>query len=215
MNGDHRRREHDALEPEPRHRSHPQEHAAAHRVRQPDERRRAIGQHDILHEAGEVALVLPEAADVALARVGQHALRAALAAPVHRRHRKSAPAQVGDDLEVFLDELGAAAEQADRAPPRRARRIPAREPELGPVVAAERSDRNAARNRILGKRHQLHGSPRWWPDSRRIIQRADHHDRGSMDEERRKSSESAFQPSVPIPKFAGVRREARERTSES
>ena len=103
----------------------------------PDERRRAVRQHDILHEADEVAVVLPEAAHVALARIRQHALRAALAAPVHGRDGKAAAAQIGDDLEVLFDELGAAAEQADGAAARHARRIPARVAQLGSVVALE------------------------------------------------------------------------------
>jgi hypothetical protein len=91
----------------------------------PDEGGRAIGKHDVLHEADQVAVVLPKAADMALAGVREHALRASLTAPIHGRHGEAAATQIRDHLEVFLDELGAAAEQADGAPPRHARRVPA------------------------------------------------------------------------------------------
>ena len=73
-----------------------------------EERRRAVGQHDLLHEGREVDVVLVEAADMAFAAVAQPALGQALAAPVQRCDCKSAGPQVADDLEILLYELGAA-----------------------------------------------------------------------------------------------------------
>ncbi len=116
-----------------------------------DERRRAVREHNVLHEADEIAVVFPEASHIALARVGQHALRATLAAPIHGGDGKAAAAKIGDNLEILLDEFGTSAEQADGPPPRHARGIPARIAQLGTVVAPEGSDGPAARNRILSE----------------------------------------------------------------
>ena len=167
MDRDHRRRQHDPFKPQPRHRGVAKQDVAAHRMGKPDERRRAIRQHDVLHEADEIAVVFPEAAHMALARVGQHPLRASLAAPIHGRHGKAPAAQIRDDLEVFLDELGAAAEQADGAPPRHARRVPARVAKLRAVVAAEGSDGRPAGNGIFRERDEFHCFPPDGPNSPR------------------------------------------------
>src|SRR5690606_543733 len=120
-------------------------------------RRRAVRQHDVLHEAHEVAVVFPEAAHVSLAWIGKLPLRTALTAPIHGGDGEAAAAQVGDDLEIFFDELGPAAKQADRAASRHARRIPARKAQLRAVIAAERPDGSPARDGVLGERYQLHG----------------------------------------------------------
>ena len=76
----------------------------------PNERRRAIGQHHVLHETDEITIVLPEAFDVTLTRVGELALRTALPPPIHCCDRKAATTQISDDLKVFLNELIAPAE---------------------------------------------------------------------------------------------------------
>ena len=135
-----------------------QEDVAAHRMRHGDVGRRTVGQHDILHEVGEVLIELGEGAHVALVGIGQHAARAALAAPVHGGDAEAAPAQVGHHLEVLLDELAAALEQADGAALGTARRLPAREAQLELAGAVEISSGGAARHRILGKRDQIHGA---------------------------------------------------------
>ncbi len=77
-------------------------------------------------------LVFGEVADMAFARIGQRALGQALPAPVERRDRKAARAQLAHRLEIFLDELGAALEQADR-PLAARRRMPARKAQLHAV----------------------------------------------------------------------------------
>jgi hypothetical protein len=78
-------------------------------------RRRTIRQHDFAHEGFDVALILREVAHVALERIAQRPLRTALPAPIHGRDREAARAEVAHGLEIFLDEFGAALEQADGA----------------------------------------------------------------------------------------------------
>src|SRR5262249_60431569 len=95
-------------------------------------RRRTVREHDVMDEGFEIPDVFVEAADVALARVAQCALRAALPAPVESRDREAARPQVADGLEIFLDELGAPLKQADRTFASR-RRSPAAVTELESV----------------------------------------------------------------------------------
>ena len=76
---------------------------------------RTGGPEHLGDESVEVALVEREIVDVPFARVLQLPLGAALAAPVERRDRKAAVEQFADRLEIFLDELGAAAENRHRA----------------------------------------------------------------------------------------------------
>ncbi len=103
-------------------------------------RRRTVGQHDVVDEGFEVDLVVGESPHVALARIAQRALRPALPAPVDRRDREAARAQVAHGLEVFFDELGASLEQADGALAP-GRRLPAGEAKLDPVAGLERAGR--------------------------------------------------------------------------
>ena len=87
--------------------------------------------------------------------IAQLADRAALAAPIHRRDGKAPPAQVGDDLEILLDELGAAAEQADRATLRAPARLPDGIAHLLAVEALEGADTGAARHGVLGEDDEI------------------------------------------------------------
>src|SRR6187401_3501456 len=80
-----------------------------------EDRRRAIRQHDLLHQHFDVTLVFREVTDMALARIGQRALGAALPPPVHCRDGKAAGAQLAHGLEILLDEFGAALEQTHGA----------------------------------------------------------------------------------------------------
>src|SRR6185436_1585533 len=79
--------------------------------------------------------------------------------PCPRQSMVATAKQIGDDLEIFLDEFGTPAQQAYGAPARHARSVPARIAQLGPVVSAEGPDGSPARNRILGERYQLHRAP--------------------------------------------------------
>ena len=79
-----------------------------------------------------------EIAHVAFARIAQRAVRHSLPAPVERGDGEAARAQVAHGLEIFLDELGAALEQADRALAARRRR-PARKAQIHPVGRLEGS----------------------------------------------------------------------------
>src|SRR3990170_7430596 len=99
---------------------------------QREKRRRTIRQHHLLHEGFDVDFEVSEIADIALARIAEPTRRMALAAPVNHRHRETAVAQVAHRLEIFLDLLAAAGEDADRALAARWRR-PAREAQLGAV----------------------------------------------------------------------------------
>ena len=84
-----------------------------------------------MDEGGEVDVVVGEAAHIALARIAQEPLRAALPAPVEHGDGKAARAQIAHGLEIFLDEFGAAGKQAHGALAAR-RRIPARKAQLTP-----------------------------------------------------------------------------------
>src|SRR4029077_13950715 len=97
---------------------------------------------------------------VPFATIAQQPIGAALAPPVHRRHTKAAPTQVGDDLEVFLDVLAAALEQADRAPPGSPGWSPAREAQIYSANTLKQARCGPARHRVLRKCHQIHASLR-------------------------------------------------------
>ena len=85
--------------------------------------------------------------DIPLALVAQPMLRQALPAPVHGGDGEAALARVVDHLEVFLDELGAAVEQAQRALAS-GRRREARKAKLDPVGGPDGSGDRALRDRI-------------------------------------------------------------------
>ena len=110
----------------------PQHHRAAHRMRQREIWRRTIRQHHLLHEGLDVDFEIGEIAHIALARIAQPPRRMPLPAPVDHRHRKTAVAQIAHGLEIFLDLLAAAGEDADRALAV-GRRRPAREAQFGAV----------------------------------------------------------------------------------
>ena len=80
-------------------------------------------------EALEVHPVVLEALDVAELLVADQPLAAALPAPVEGRDRKAARLEVGDGLEILLDELGPALDEAHR--PALRRRIPSRRSRSG------------------------------------------------------------------------------------
>ena len=128
----------------------------AHGVGHSDVGRRAVWQHDLLHEKGQVPIEIGERSHVAFSGVGKHPARAPLAAPVHSSHGKAAPAQVGHHLEILLDELAPALKQADRAFTRPAGGIPARKAQGQLVVPLEGAGHGAAGNRVLGQRDQVH-----------------------------------------------------------
>ena len=72
--------------------------------------------------AVKVRVILREVVDMAFERRLRHqAARAALAAPVQRRHGKAAAAQLVDHLEIFLDEFGLAVEKDAQSRARRRR----------------------------------------------------------------------------------------------
>src|SRR5579862_1218977 len=89
------------------------------------ERWRAIRQHDLAHESFEIGIVVGKASHVAFAAIAQHALGETLAAPIERRHRKSARPQVTHGLEILFDPFAASLKDANGAAATR-RRLPAR-----------------------------------------------------------------------------------------
>ena len=93
---------------------------------------------------------------MALARIAQHALGAALAAPVERRDGEAADAELRDHLEIFLDRLGAAGKDADRAAARRERR-PAGKAHAHIIRGLQIAGDGALGHRIGGDGVQSHG----------------------------------------------------------
>ncbi len=84
---------------------------------------RQHGHHHLVHQGFKVRLIFREVVNMAFERLLRHqAARAALAAPVQRRHGKAAAAQLVYHLEIFLDEFGLAIEK-DARPVRRRRRV--------------------------------------------------------------------------------------------
>ncbi len=81
--------------------------------------------------------------------LGKRAARQALAAPVEGDDGKAAPAQLGDGLEILLDELGPALEDADRAAVAPRRRPPARGAQRHAVLGLDRHHVRAARDRVV------------------------------------------------------------------
>src|SRR5882757_7037821 len=122
-------------------------------------RRRTIRQHHLLHEGLDVDLVVGKIADIAFARVAQPPRRMALSAPVDHRHREAAVAQVPHRLEIFLDRLGAAREDADRALAARRRRPP-REAQFRTVRRADGAGDDILRNGVGGNRDERHAGGR-------------------------------------------------------
>jgi hypothetical protein len=120
-----------------------------------EDRRRTVGQHDLLHEGLEVVLVFREIADMAFARIAELALGAALPAPIKRGNRKAARAQLAHGLEIFLDEFGAALEQADRALAA-GRRMPTREAQADAVAGLDCAGNDIVRHRIGWDRDEIH-----------------------------------------------------------
>ena len=118
-------------------------------VRQGEKRRRAIRQHDLANKGIEIDVVAGKVPDIALARVAQRPIRQALPAPVERGHREAAGAQIAHGLEIFLDEFGAALEQAHGAlAPRRRRK-------------ARKAQRDAVRS-LQGSGHHVLGDRIGW-----------------------------------------------------
>ena len=123
-------------------------------------RRRAIGQRHMLHEGLEVAVVFLEAVDMALHAVAQPPLRAALPAPVEGGDREAAAAQIADRLEIFLDVLAAALQQADGAERLARRRPPAGMAQPHAVAGQRLADDSAGRNRIAVDFVEFHARDR-------------------------------------------------------
>jgi hypothetical protein len=146
---DHRRAQHHAVEPSVPVRRRPHQHRGTHRMPEREKRRRTVRQHDFLHEGFEIDVVLGKAAHMALAAVAQPPLGQALPAPIQGRHGKSARAQIADQLEILLDELGPALKNADGALAA-GRRLPARIPERHPVGRLQHGGGHAFGRRVLG-----------------------------------------------------------------
>ncbi len=79
--------------------------------------RRTVRQHHLVHEPAKVVLVIGEAPDVTPEPVPEQPARSPLPAPIEHRHGEAPAAKLAHHLEIFLDELAAAGEDADRAPP--------------------------------------------------------------------------------------------------
>ena len=128
-----RRGQHHPAEARPAGARRAQANERARRMGETEMRRRTVGQRHLLHERIEVAVVFVETVDMALARIAQPPLGAALPAPVERRDGQTAFPEVADQLEIFLDAFAAAGKDADRA-----ERPPPGRPASGRSAAARR-----------------------------------------------------------------------------
>ena len=152
---DHRRQQHHAIEPaNPRVRG-AQQNRRPHGLRERKDRRRAVRKHDLVDEAFEIDLIFGKVAHIALAPVAQRTVRHALPAPVQGCDREAAGPQVAHGFEIFLDEFGAALEQADRAPAA-GRRSPARKPQRYAVAGFQRPRHDISWHRIGGDGNERH-----------------------------------------------------------
>jgi hypothetical protein len=152
---EHRRREHDAIEPALAAGDGTQQNGGAHGMGEREDRRRTIRQHDLAHEGFEVGVELREAADIALIAIAQCAIGQALPAPVEDRHRETAIAQVAHGLEIFLDPFGAAGKQADGAAAAGGRRE-ARKPQGDAVRRFQHAGDGVLGDRIGGNGDEFH-----------------------------------------------------------
>ena len=126
---DQRRGQHHAVEPAVAAMGGADQNGGAGGMAERENRRRAIRQHDFAHEGFEIGVVFGEIAHIALAAVAQRAVGQALAAPIERRDRKAARAQIAHGLEIFFDPFAAALEDAHRAAAA-GRRLPARKAQV-------------------------------------------------------------------------------------
>src|SRR5262245_19526884 len=89
---DHRRRQHDTLEPTAAVMAGADDDSATHGMREREDWWGTIRQHHLLHHRLEVGDVVRKAPYIALVTVGKRVIRKPLPAPVERHHRKTARA---------------------------------------------------------------------------------------------------------------------------
>ena len=154
---DHRRGEHHAFEPAAAVMAGADADGGAHGMPEREDRRRAIGQHHLLHDGFKVGGVFGKIPHMTLVVVGQRTLRHALSAPIKRRHGEPARAQIAHGLEIFLDVFGAALQHDDRAfaPDRRR---PARKAQADPVRGLDAAGHHIVGHRIGGDGDEFHGA---------------------------------------------------------
>jgi hypothetical protein len=75
-------------------------------------RRRTVGQRDLVHETGDVVAIVGKTPHMAFQRIADETPGAPLTAPVKHGDGEAAAPQLANHLEIFLDELGAAREDA-------------------------------------------------------------------------------------------------------
>ena len=112
-------------------------------------RRRAIGQHHLMDEGGQIDNVVVEAAHIAAKRIGQRAFGQALPAPIERGNREAARAQIADGLKILLNKFG--------APLASLRRCPAGIPQRDPVKRLQSSRDDVVGCWIGGNGDERHG----------------------------------------------------------
>ncbi len=120
-----------------------------------ENRRRAIRQHDLMHEGFQVGDVLRETADVAFLRIGERAVGQTLPAPVEGRDREAARAQIAHGLEIFFDVFGAAL-QHDHGALAARRRFPAAKAQRYPVRGLDGAGQPVVGHRIGGNGDEFH-----------------------------------------------------------
>ncbi len=116
--------------------------------------------HNALHHRIEVGHVVREIVDVPLARIGEGPVRSALTSPVEGHDGETAPSQLGDDLEILLDELRAALHEHDGAARTARRRPPARHAQMEAACALDPREDGLRWRRRGRERNEFHGANR-------------------------------------------------------
>src|SRR5690606_36395592 len=98
----------------------------------------------------QIALIVAEAADMALVRILEHAAGAALTAQIESRDPQAHGIEMADGFEIALDELVAAVQEDDGSARRRDVRTADRIAQLHAAVAGEIAGRDIVWRRIVG-----------------------------------------------------------------
>ena len=105
--------------------------------------------------AFEVGCVFGKIPHVPLEAIGERAVGQALPAPIERRHRKTARAQVAHGFEIFLDVFGAPLQHDHRALAP-GRRRPAGKAQSDPVRGLDGAGHHVVGHRIGGNGDEFH-----------------------------------------------------------
>ena len=148
---EHRRGKDDAGKPPGMIMRRTNENLTAHRVRERGPGFRKT-RRDLFHQLRKIAVEGHEIVDMALAPLGEHVVGETLPAPVHADDGETARPKLAHDLEIFLDEFRAPAEEEDGAA-RHVPALPGEDAQPRAVLRREPERLAAFRHRIFGKQN--------------------------------------------------------------